>query len=99
MGNANQNVVNFVKACDECNGGAVIRTSYLIRTRKINFNSDKNYTYGVFEKRSKHRVAIKSINYLIKIKYKLIMKKFVSKGFLIFEYFFQTPHKGKIRIK
>ena len=45
------------------NGGALIRTSKLIRTRKIKINSDKNYTYGGFEKSSKHRGAIKSINY------------------------------------
>ena len=48
------------------------------------------FTIG-FEKLSKHRVAIKSINYLKNGKIKINRQKFVSKGFFIFEYFFSNP--------
>ena len=37
------------------NGGSAIRTASAIRTEKIKINSMKNYTYGGFEKSSKHR--------------------------------------------
>ena len=52
-----------VRKCEFANGGAAIRTSSAIRTEKIKFNSMKNYTYGGFEKKSKHRGSENSIYY------------------------------------